>query len=888
MNRLIFLIFLMPVLGFSQSLPNVAFPTSEPTADTYTVNITNYGTSYNDKVALINFRTPNGGPATLNITSTGGSALGAKPLRKYNGTDWVPLASGDITGDSSLFIVHYSSACGCLRMLRTGSDAGSVDLTSDVTGVLPVANGGTGSSTSTGSGNSVLSDSPLLTGVPNAPTQPFNSATSTIATTAYSDVASIYIPVNIYTSSQVMALTDVGKEVRMNSASPTTFTIPPNSSVSFLPNTTVRVTNYGSGQCTLTPGSGVTFRNYSVSLVLDQYQTVYIKRIASDEWIIWINGASSAGGVTSISTTSPITGGTITSTGTIGINQSTTSTDGYLSSTDWNTFNGKQDDLGYVPLSPSNNLSDVSSPSTSLQNIGGLEKTMTFNTQTGDYTLQVSDFLVATTLFANSSTNRVITIPANSTAAIPIGRTLLGRRIGTASITFTQDGGVSVTSAGGSNNDPGRYYLWALTKTGTDSWYLDNGGPALGTANQLFAVDNAGTGQEYKTVSNGLTAGSGTVQWGGAITSDRSLTGAFSIGFGASPSSKFHVTGLGTTTGSLFRLSDNSATTRLDILDNGKSTWNTSVSGASLTDYQWNPSWTASANSQTHDYFDLNMTSSVGAFTGSVLNFFRLRDQANTYLSMSSSAGEAHDGMLVYDFKFGSSTSIIRNSAGPLSIRGGTTSSTRMLQFTTVNQSSVNNNVSFNWTGTIHNLGTAQTRTFNAFLEDWAVNSVNGSTITYIGHNVTPSFTVGTSTLDYTFLDYNPSITAGTTTHIAMKIRSGLSGFGTAAPASTLETGASFGAAITSTSSDITLDATHHTVKVDASSAGRTETLPAASGCARRIYIIKKIDSSGNTVTVDGNASETIDGATTYVLSAQWKYVTIQSDGSNWMVIGNN
>jgi hypothetical protein len=47
------------------------------------------------------------------------------------------------------------------------------------------------------------------------------------------------------------------------------------------------------------------------------------------------------GTVTSIITASPITGGPITTTGTIGITQATTSTDGYLSSTDWNTFNGK-------------------------------------------------------------------------------------------------------------------------------------------------------------------------------------------------------------------------------------------------------------------------------------------------------------------------------------------------------------------------------------------------------------------------------------------------------------------------------------------------------------------------------------------------------------------
>ncbi len=47
------------------------------------------------------------------------------------------------------------------------------------------------------------------------------------------------------------------------------------------------------------------------------------------------------GGVTSVATSAPITGGTITGTGTIGITQSSGSADGYLSSANWNTFNGK-------------------------------------------------------------------------------------------------------------------------------------------------------------------------------------------------------------------------------------------------------------------------------------------------------------------------------------------------------------------------------------------------------------------------------------------------------------------------------------------------------------------------------------------------------------------
>jgi hypothetical protein len=47
--------------------------------------------------------------------------------------------------------------------------------------------------------------------------------------------------------------------------------------------------------------------------------------------------------VTSVATSAPITGGTITGTGTIGITQSSGSADGYLSSTNWTTFNNKFD-----------------------------------------------------------------------------------------------------------------------------------------------------------------------------------------------------------------------------------------------------------------------------------------------------------------------------------------------------------------------------------------------------------------------------------------------------------------------------------------------------------------------------------------------------------------
>lgn len=62
----------------------------------------------------------------------------------------------------------------------------------------------------------------------------------------------------------------------------------------------------------------------------------------------------SVGTVTSVGTSAPLTGGTITGAGTIGITQANASTDGYLSSTDWNTFNDKQAALGFTPENSAN------------------------------------------------------------------------------------------------------------------------------------------------------------------------------------------------------------------------------------------------------------------------------------------------------------------------------------------------------------------------------------------------------------------------------------------------------------------------------------------------------------------------------------------------------
>ncbi len=73
---------------------------------------------------------------------------------------------------------------------------------------------------------------------------------------------------------------------------------------------------------------------------------------------------------------------------------------------------------------------------------------------------------------------------------------------------------------------------------------------------------------------------------------------------------------------------------------------------------------------------------------------------------------------------------------------------------------------------------------------------------------------------------------------------------------------------------------------LDGSSTAVTLSLKPAADIENVIYTIKAIDIS-NTVKIDPNSSETIDGSTDYTFSSQYEVVTIISDGSNWHIIGN-
>jgi hypothetical protein len=96
--------------------------------------------------------------------------------------------------------------------------------------------------------------------------------------------------------------------------------------------------------------------------------------------------------------------------------------------------------------------------------------------------------------------------------------------------------------------------------------------------------------------------------------------------------------------------------------------------------------------------------------------------------------------------------------------------------------------------------------------------------------------------------------------------------------------------AIVNKTTTYTITTSDSIITADATSAAFAVTLPAANAVtAGRQFTVKKTDVSGNAVTVTRAGSDTIDGATTYALSAQYKFVILVSDGiSKWLIVGSN
>jgi hypothetical protein len=111
-----------------------------------------------------------------------------------------------------------------------------------------------------------------------------------------------------------------------------------------------------------------------------------------------------------------------------------------------------------------------------------------------------------------------------------------------------------------------------------------------------------------------------------------------------------------------------------------------------------------------------------------------------------------------------------------------------------------------------------------------------------------------------------------------MKItNAGYVGIGTTTPTSTLDIEGSISLSIVTTTANITLDNTHHTIIITGSTP--TINLPAPSTCRDRIYII--VNRTINARAIGGNTYHSFTNNTANTIAAQ-SSITVQSDGTNW------
>jgi hypothetical protein len=214
------------------------------------------------------------------------------------------------------------------------------------------------------------------------------------------------------------------------------------------------------------------------------------------------------GTVTSVATSAPITGGTITGSGTIGITQATTSASGYLTSTNWNTFNNKTSNLGTVTSVTVSGSSGISGSGTV--------------TTSGSIALTNSDKGSSQSIFKNIAVSGQSTVVADSNND---------------TLTFAAAGGMTITTDATTdtitfnpNDDNSNYYvsgasyasgtltltrngLSTLTATGfpTNNNQLSNGEGYTTNAGTVTSVN-------FKTDGTALNVASNTITTSGTMT----------------------------------------------------------------------------------------------------------------------------------------------------------------------------------------------------------------------------------------------------------------------------------------------------------------------------------------------------------------------------------
>lgn len=89
-------------------------------------------------------------------------------------------------------------------------------------------------------------------------------------------------------------------------------------------------------------------------------------------------------------------------------------------------------------------------------------------------------------------------------------------------------------------------------------------------------------------------------------------------------------------------------------------------------------------------------------------------------------------------------------------------------------------------------------------------------------------------------------------------------------------------------SATYTMLSTDQVILCDATSAAFSVTLLPLADCLNKVVEIVKVDSSGHAVTVDGDGTEPINGATTASLASQFSSIRLLGTATRWLILSKN
>jgi len=304
---------------------------------------------------------------------------------------------------------------------------------------------------------------------------------------------------------------------------------------------TVQVNRGGTGASTLTgyvKGSGTSALTAASTIpTTDLSGTVTNAQLANSA--ITINGTSTSlggsinvGTVTSVTGTSPIvsSGGT---TPAISMPAANTTTNGYLTSTDWNTFNGKSNTNGTVTSVAALTLGTTGTDLSSTVATGTTTPVITLQVPTASATNRGALSAVDWTTFNNKGSGTVTSVGLSAPSIFTVsGSPITGS--GTLALTYSGtalpilNGGTGATTASTAFNA-----LSPLTTAG-DTLYGGTSGAGtrlgIGTAGQVLTVNAGATAPQWSTPTTGTVTAVSVVSANGfAGTSSGGATPALTL-----------------------------------------------------------------------------------------------------------------------------------------------------------------------------------------------------------------------------------------------------------------------------------------------------------------------------------------------------------------------